>query len=129
MPPPTVSVPKSSSYISKMATPVANPKTGKLYPSTVSIPTFLVPHPEKSLIEVEHNSIPSGAPLVVVDDVLSTGETLCAVLELLHKAGVADEDVSVMVVAELPVHGGRALLRERGFGSILVQSLMVFGGA
>jgi len=39
---------------------------------------------------------------VVVDDVLSTGRTLCAVLQLLSEAGVSVEDVSVMVVAEYP---------------------------
>lgn len=39
---------------------------------------------------------------MVVDDVLSTGRTLCAVLQLLSEAGVSVEDVSVMVVAEYP---------------------------
>jgi adenine/guanine phosphoribosyltransferase-like PRPP-binding protein len=67
--------------------------------------------------------------VVVVDDVFSTGETLCAVLELLHEAGINAEDVSIMVVAEFPIHRGRELLRQRGFGRISIQSLLVFGGA
>jgi adenine/guanine phosphoribosyltransferase-like PRPP-binding protein len=62
----------------------------------------------------------------VVDDVLSTGETLCAVLHLLEEAGV--EDVRVMVVAEFPFHRGRKLLHDRGFDMVNVQSLLVFGG-
>jgi len=73
--------------------------------------------------------VPRGASVVVVDDVLSTGETLCTVLQLLDKAGIGTEDVSVMVVAEFPVHRGRELLRQRGFGRIIIQSLLVFGGA
>mgnify|MGYP006902571800 FL=1 len=34
-----------------------------------------------------------------------------------------------MVVAEFPVHRGRELLRQRGFGGVNIQSLLVFGGA
>lgn len=44
----------------------------------------------------------AGSPVLVVDDVLASGEMLCAVLELLCKAGVGAGDVSIMVVAEFP---------------------------
>jgi adenine/guanine phosphoribosyltransferase-like PRPP-binding protein len=80
-------------------------------------------------IEMERDVVPRGASVVVVDDVLSTGETLCAVLQLLDEAGIGAEDVSIMVVAEFPVHRGRELLRQRGFGRINIQSLLIFGGA
>jgi hypothetical protein len=50
------------------------------------------------------------------------------VLQLLRKAGIRIGDISVMVVAEFPVHRGRELLRACGFGGIHVQSLLVFGG-
>ena len=66
--------------------------------------------------------------VVVVDDVLSTGETLCAVLQLLGEAGIGTEKMNVLVVAEFPAHRGRNLLRQRGFGGVNVQSLLVFGG-
>ncbi len=75
------------------------------------------------------NVVPRGASVVVVDDVLATGKTLCAVLQLLDKAGIGAEDVSVMTVAEFPVHCGRELLRRSGFGRVNIQSLLVFGGA
>ena len=78
---------------------------------------------------MEQDAVAEGMSVVVVDDVLATGQTLCAVLELIQKAGVAARDISVMVVAELPVHCGRELLRKRGFGNVGVQSLLVFGGA
>jgi adenine/guanine phosphoribosyltransferase-like PRPP-binding protein len=64
-----------------------------------------------------------------VDDVLATGKTLYAVLQLLDKAGIGAEDISVMAVAEFPVHRGRELLRQRGFGRVNIQSLLVFDGA
>ena len=73
--------------------------------------------------------IPRGGSVVVVDDVLSTGETLCAVLQLLDEASIGAEDISIMVVAEFPTHHGRELLRQHGFGRINIQSLLVFGGA
>lgn len=106
LPPPTVSVIKPASHISSVAFNDSKEKR----------------------IEMERDLVPRGASVVVVDDVLCTGETLCAVLQLLHEAGIDAEDVSIMVVAEFPVHLGRGLLRRRGFGRINVQSLLVFGG-
>ncbi|KAA8621660.1 P-mevalo-kinase multi-domain protein [Pyrenophora tritici-repentis] len=108
---------------------------GKLPPPTIytckprSHISFVSSSKQKvTRIEMERDAVPVGASVVVVDDVLATGETLCAVLQLLVKAGVALEDVSVMVVAEFPVHRGRALLYERGYGKVNVQSLLVFNG-
>lgn len=107
LPPPTISVAKPSSHISSL--------------------TFN--NSKEKRIEVERDVIPRGASVVVVDDVLSTAETLCAVLQLLDEASIGAEDISIMVVAEFPIHHGRELLRQRGFGRINVQSLLVFGGA
>lgn len=78
---------------------------------------------------MDRDVVPRGASVVVLDDVLATGETLCAVLRLLDEAGISAEDVSVMVVAEFPVHRGRELLRQRGFGRVNIQNLLVFSGA
>ncbi|OXV05900.1 hypothetical protein Egran_06331 [Elaphomyces granulatus] len=107
LPPPTVSVIKPTSHITSLASNNSKEKR----------------------IEMERDVVPKCASVVVVDDVLSTGETLCAVLQLLNEAGIGAEDVSIMVVAEFPVHRGRELLRQRGFGRINIQSLLVFGGA
>ncbi|RYP49833.1 hypothetical protein DL768_004525 [Monosporascus sp. mg162] len=107
LPPPTVSVAKPPSHISSSASNDSREKK----------------------IEMERDVVPSGASVVVVDDVLATGETLCAVLHLLDEAGIGAEDVSIMAVAEFPVHRGRDLLRRRGFGRVNIQSLLVFGGA
>lgn len=78
---------------------------------------------------MERDVVPRGASVVVVDDVLSTGETLCAVLQLLDEAGIGADDVSIMVVAEFPVQRGRELLRQRGFVRTNIQSLLIFGGS
>jgi adenine/guanine phosphoribosyltransferase-like PRPP-binding protein len=107
LPPPTVSVIKPSSHISSLASNNLKEKR----------------------IEMERDVVATGSSVVVVDDVLSTGETLCAVLQLLGEAGIGVEDVSIMVVAEFPVQRGRELLRRRGFGRIKIQSLLIFGGA
>lgn len=110
LPPPTVSVAKNPSYVSSAIYDI---------------------HAPEGHIELELDKVPKGAEgrVVVVDDVLSTGETMCAVLQLLEKAGIRAENVSIMVVAEFPVHRGRKLLLQRGFGKTSVQSLLVFDGA
>ncbi|KAH7176408.1 phosphoribosyl transferase domain protein [Dactylonectria macrodidyma] len=107
LPPPTYSVLKSPSHIS----------------SSVSNGVC------EETIEIGRHVIPRGGSVVVVDDVLATGETLYAVLRLLGEAGVSVDRLSVMVVAEFPVHRGRELLRQRDFGGVHIQSLLVFGGA
>jgi adenine phosphoribosyltransferase len=105
LPPPTVSVLRSQSHISRTN------------------------HSKGSRIEMEQYLIPSGSSVLVVDDVLATGHTLCAVLHLLQIVGIRIQDISVMVVAEFPIHRGRDLLRRSGFGEANIQSLLVFDGA
>ncbi|KAH8912403.1 adenine phosphoribosyltransferase [Coniochaeta sp. PMI_546] len=108
LPPPTVSVVKCQSHISA---------------STSSH------EPTAERIEMGRDAVPRDAKVVVVDDVLATGKTLCAVLQLLGEAGVDADCISVIVVAEFPVHRGRELLRQHGYGGVDVRSLLVFGGA
>ena len=106
---------------------------GKLPPPVVSV-CKLASHvsssgnAEMQRIEVEQRLITQDASVVVVDDVLATGKTLCAVLELLVKAGACIENIRVMVVAELPRHRGRDLLCQHGFGAVHVESLLVLDG-
>ncbi|KAI6777823.1 uncharacterized protein J7T54_002744 [Emericellopsis cladophorae] len=107
LPPPTISVAKDSSHISSQTSRKVREKR----------------------IEMGRDVLCRGASVVVVDDVLATGNTLYAVLQLLRKAGIDAEDVNVMVVAEFPSHRGRDLLRRQGFGGTKIQSLLVFGGA
>ncbi|KAI8662182.1 Phosphomevalonate kinase [Fusarium sp. Ph1] len=80
-------------------------------------------------IEMNPDLVSDGVSVVVVDDVLATGTTLCAVLRLLCQAGVCVENISVMVVAEFPYHGGRTFFQEHGLGGVNVQSPLVFDGA
>jgi adenine phosphoribosyltransferase len=107
LPPPTVSVLKSTSHISSSASS----------------------HSKEDRIELEQDLIPRGASVLVVDDVLATGKTLCAVLQLFEKANICAKNVSIMVVAEFPFHRGRELLHQYGFGGVNIQSLLVFDGA
>ena len=129
-------------YASAVASQVEVPlvlirEAGKLPHPTVSVTkppshiSSLAPNASKERrIEMERDIVPRGASTVlIIDDVLSTGETLCAVLLLLREAGIRAQGVSVVVVAEFPFHRGRERLRQRGFGGVDVQSLLVFGGA
>ncbi|KAH7311832.1 phosphoribosyl transferase domain protein [Rhexocercosporidium sp. MPI-PUGE-AT-0058] len=111
-------------------------EAGKLPPPTISVakcPSHITSLVSEDIgekrIEMGRDAVRRGCSVVVVDDVLATGKTLVAVLQLLTQAGVTTDDISVIVVAEFPVHRGRELLYRRGFGGIQVQSLLVFGGA
>ncbi|KAK8009362.1 Adenine phosphoribosyltransferase [Apiospora marii] len=112
--PPTVSTGKSQSYISSVA---------------ISDGDGSAAGGDEKRIEMDRGVFHAGASVVVVDDVLATGKTLCAVLQLLKEAGVGAENVSILVVAEFPLHRGRELLRKSGYGSAHVHSLLVFDGA
>ncbi|KAF2754343.1 hypothetical protein EJ05DRAFT_457152 [Pseudovirgaria hyperparasitica] len=105
LPRPTVSVLKPQSYISIVG------QTAK--------------EPER--LEMDRDALPRGASVAIVDDVLSTGRTMCAVLELLEQTGVSAEKIRILTVAEFPVHRGRQLIQRGGYGRSLVQSLLVFG--
>ncbi|KAF2703980.1 hypothetical protein K504DRAFT_442823 [Pleomassaria siparia CBS 279.74] len=107
LPPPTISVDKLPSHISSLASNDT----------------------KHTRMEMGRDVISKGASVVVVDDVFSTGKTLCAVLKLLGEAGISAEHISVIAVAEFPFHRGRELLRRHGFGMTNIQSLLVFGGA
>ncbi|KAL3476284.1 hypothetical protein BJX99DRAFT_270567 [Aspergillus californicus] len=115
LPPPIVSALKSPSHIS----------------ASISISISESESESEKKFEMERDLIPKGkgAKVVIVDDVLATGKTLCGVLTLLGEAGVQAQDISVLAVAEFPVHRGQALLRQCGFGGVRVRSLLVFGGA
>ncbi|KAK3902148.1 hypothetical protein C8A05DRAFT_15745 [Staphylotrichum tortipilum] len=104
LPPPTVRVGREASHISAISVVVTKD------------------------IEMEAGVVPKEGWVVVVDDVLATGETLCAVLRLLHEVGVKRDRVVVLVVAEFPVHRGREKLRREGFGGVEVHTLLVFDG-
>lgn len=125
----------ASSLASRVNIPLALIReAGKLPPPTISVPRFKSHisrfNPSKaSRIEIESFLIPQNSSILVVDDVLATGQTLCAVLCLLESAGVRTQNVSIMVVVELPVHRGRELLRQSGFGGVNIQSLLVLDGA
>lgn len=82
-------------------------EAGRLPPPTVSaakpqshITSLSCSNLAQKRIEIERSVIPKNGSIVIVDDTLATGETLCAVLQPLGEAGVAMENVSVSVVAE-----------------------------
>lgn len=110
-------------------------KSGKLPQPIISVATSPSHISSKELnetnatrVEMNRDSVRNGGLVVIVDDVFATGKTLCAVLELLVELGVPARNISIMVVAELPIHNGREMLRKKGFGEVSIQSLLVFGG-
>ncbi|KAK1980121.1 phosphoribosyl transferase domain-containing protein [Colletotrichum cereale] len=116
----------ASALASRVNVPLALVReAGKLPPPTISamkspshISSLVFTASEEKRIEMGRDAVPRGGRVVVVEDVLATGETLCAVLQLLGEAGINAEKVEIMAVVEFPIHCGRELLRQRGFGRV-----------
>jgi adenine phosphoribosyltransferase len=78
----------------------------------------------RATVEVHRDALPSGARVLLVDDLLATGGTARAGLALLERLGC--EPVGCAVVVDLPELGGRALLEGMGHE---VHALCAFEGA
>jgi adenine phosphoribosyltransferase len=75
------------------------------------------------VVEVHEDALSPGEPVLLVDDLLATGGTACAAIELLRR--LKAEVVGAAFVIELPDLGGRARLAELG---VECHSLMTFEG-
>lgn len=74
-------------------------------------------------LEVDPDAVTGGRRVVLVDDLVATGGTACAALELLRKAG-ARVDHALFVI-DLPDLGGADRLRRAG---VAVDALLDFPG-
>ena len=74
-------------------------------------------------LELDPSLIEAGSKVAIVDDLMATGGTACAAIELLRKAGAAVTCAAFVI--ELPDLGGRA--RVAGL-DVPVHALMQFAG-
>lgn len=81
-------------------------KSGKL-PSVTLTEEYSLEYGSAS-VEVHRDAFPPGTKVLVVDDVLATGGTAAAAIQLVRRAGA--EVVAVGVLIELAALGGRAAL-------------------
>lgn len=63
-------------------------------------------------LELHQDALGPGSRVVIVDDVLATGGTAGAAIDLVRRTGA--EVVAFAVVLDLPSLGGRAVVAERG---------------
>lgn len=96
-------------------------KKGKLPSETVSIAYSL----EYGLDEIEmhRDAIHAGERVILVDDLIATGGTASAAVDLLRRLGA--EVVAAVFVIDLPDHGGAQKLRQLG---VTVRTLVQFEG-
>jgi adenine phosphoribosyltransferase len=85
-------------------------KAGKLPAPTVTV-SYLLEYGEAT-IEVPAAAFGTARRVLVVDDVLATGGTLLAAVELVRRAG--GEVAGVSVILDLAALGGRARLAQHG---------------
>lgn len=81
-------------------------KQGRL-PGATHAAAYALEYGEATL-EIHADAVPAGSRVLVVDDVLATGGTLAATLDLVERAG--GDVVAVSVLIELAALGGRAAL-------------------
>jgi len=90
-------------------------KAGKL-PGPVASRTYALEYGEAA-VEIQPFTIPDGARVLVIDDVLATGGTAAATVDLLEACGATVVGLSFLV--ELEGLGGRSLLPGRAVDSLL----------
>lgn len=74
-------------------------------------------------IEIHTDGVRAGERVLLVDDLIATGGTACATVELIEKSG--GEVAECCFVVDLPDVGGRARLESRGYK---VHALCAFPG-
>lgn len=74
-------------------------------------------------IEMHTDGVRAGERVLLVDDLIATGGTACAAVELIEKSG--GEVAECCFVVDLPEVGGRARLESRGYK---VHALCAFPG-
>jgi adenine phosphoribosyltransferase len=75
------------------------------------------------IIEIHKDAFPSGAKVLLVDDLLATGGTAIAAAALIEKLG--GEVVEMAFIVNLPDVGGEAKLKDKGYS---LYSLTEFEG-
>lgn len=96
-------------------------KKGKLPHETVSIAYSLEYGVDQ--MEIHRDAIVAGEKVVLVDDLIATGGTACAAVQLLRNLGA--DVVATCFVIDLPDLGGAEKLRAMG---VPVRSLVAFEG-
>jgi len=94
-------------------------KSGKL-PFTTHSRSYGLEYGSDEL-EIHIDAVPTGAKVLLIDDVLATGGTLFAGIELLHSIGAVVESVAVLM--DISSLGGAEKLHA-GFPTIQVHSLL-----
>ena len=95
-------------------------KSGKLPHTTISKSYGL--EYGSDVIEAHTDALSRGARVLIVDDVLATGGTLIAAIEIAQELGA--DIVEVVVLLEIAALGGRARIEEK-FPNILVRAIVV----
>ncbi|MBO3087234.1 adenine phosphoribosyltransferase [Cellulomonas dongxiuzhuiae] len=90
-------------------------KAGKL-PGLVASQSYALEYGSAS-VEIQPSTVPAGARVLVIDDVLATGGTAAATVELLESCGATVVGLSFLV--ELGALDGRALLPGRDVDVLL----------
>ena len=100
---------------------VAVRKAGKLPHTTIGVDYDLEYGTDR--VEIHTDAVHRGERVLVVDDLIATGGTALATVELLEQVGA--EVVGCGFIIDLPDLGGAARLRERG---LRVHTLCAFEG-
>lgn len=96
-------------------------KKGKLPHHTIAVEYAL--EYGQDAMEMHRDACGAGERIMLVDDLIATGGTACAALELLRQAGA--EVVAAAFVVDLPDLGGKARLEAMG---VPVSTLVAFEG-
>ena len=101
---------------------VAIRKPGKLPVKTIGVDYALEYGQDR--LEMDPSAVSAGQKVIIVDDLLATGGTACATIDLLRLAGANVTHAAFLI--DLPELGGSRRLTGRG---VTIDALMAFDGA
>jgi adenine phosphoribosyltransferase len=84
-------------------------KPGKL-PGSIKSASYELEY-GKNTLELQSDSIQPGDKCIVIDDLIATGGTVCAVLDMVKQLRATT--VAVATIIDLPELGGSDLIRDR----------------
>jgi len=94
-------------------------KSGKL-PFTTHAQSYALEYGEAT-VEIHVDAIERGQQVLLIDDVLATGGTMCAAIELVAACGGIVTDIATVI--EIPILGGRNRI-SASYPDISIHSLM-----
>ena len=98
-------------------------KKGKM-PNTIESPPYETEYGKRSGICVQKDSIKKGDRVLIIDDLVATGGTLSAAIELVHMLGGVVVECACVVELKMFIPSRQSMYDKMGMGDVAVWGLI-----